>query len=161
MAGEHEFRARTRWTGGWPAGATGIAAFGRDYVVEITGKPPLQGSAAAGFQGDAQRHNPEDLLLAALSACHMLSYLALAARARIRVLAYEDTASATLQVDASSGSGRLTEATLRPDVVIADAALLARAEALHARAHALCFIANSINFPVRHAANVRAEAATA
>jgi organic hydroperoxide reductase OsmC/OhrA len=149
MAGRHEhgYRLSTRWVG---AGETGIAddAFPREFHVSIDGKAELVGSADPAFRGDSSKHNPEELLLAALSGCHLLSYLALAARARIRVVAYED--EATGKIDMKDGRIRFVEAVLRPTVTIAADADPAKAEALHAQAATICFIANSLNFPVRH-----------
>jgi organic hydroperoxide reductase OsmC/OhrA len=99
------------------------------------------------FRGDPAKYNPEDLLVVALATCHMLSYLALCARAGIEVTAYEDRASGTMAI--KDGRMRFVEVTLAPNVVIG-AGVLKRAEALHAQAHAECFIANSVNFPVRN-----------
>lgn len=116
------------------------------------GKPPLLGSADPTFRGDASRYNPEELLLAALSACHLLSYLALCAREGIGVASYSDNAVATMTE--KGGAGRFTSATLHPVVEIDDERV-ERATALHDEAHAQCFIANSVNFPVEHEATVR------
>jgi organic hydroperoxide reductase OsmC/OhrA len=144
----HRFAARLRWTGGASGPALDYATYSRDYVVEIDGKPPLHGSADAQFRGDGTLHNPEDLLVAALSACHLLSYLASCTRAGIAVVAYDDNASGEMTL--IDGKIRFREVMLRPRVAIADAARIDEATALHDRAHADCFIANSVNFPVRH-----------
>ena len=149
----HEYAARLEWTGHHGAGTTSYETYGRDYTIAIDGKPPLAGSADPAFRGDPARHNPEDLLLAAASSCHLLSYLALCARARIVVLRYADEASGTMEED-GRGGGRFTDIVLRPRVVVADAAQRDRALALHAKAHELCFIANSLALPVRHEATV-------
>jgi organic hydroperoxide reductase OsmC/OhrA len=149
MAGRHEhaYRLSTRWV---EAGEFGITddAFPREFRVAIDGKAELVGSADPAFHGDSSKHNPEELLLAALSGCHLLSYLALAARARIRVLAYAD--DATGKIDMKDGRVRFVEAVLRPTVTIAAGGDAARAEALHVQAAGICFIANSVNFPIRH-----------
>jgi organic hydroperoxide reductase OsmC/OhrA len=144
----HRYAARLCWTGGAAGPAVDYATYSRDYVVAIGGKPDLHGSADAHFRGDPTRHNPEDLLVAALSACHLLSYLAECARAGVAVVAYEDDASGEMTL--IDGKIRFREVVLRPRVAIADAARIAEATALHERAHAECFIANSVNFPVRH-----------
>ena len=159
MAGEHHYRLRTIWTGAAAGPTTSFEQYSRTYSVEIDGKPATTGSADPAFLGDPALPNPEDWLLAALSACHMLTYLAVCARARIQVIAYRDDATATMMEE--RGGGHFTEATLRPDVVIDDAGQLQKARALHTSAHKICFIANSVNFPVRHVAEVRARAATA
>jgi organic hydroperoxide reductase OsmC/OhrA len=145
MAQEHHFAAHLVWTGSAEGPTRDYESYGRAWRVDVEGKPPLEGSADAGFRGDPARHNPEDLLVAALSACHMLSYLALCARAGIEVVAYEDQASGLMAV--SDGRMRFTEVTLAARVEIGSGDL-DRATALHGKAHAQCFIANSVNFPV-------------
>jgi organic hydroperoxide reductase OsmC/OhrA len=151
---EHRYQAHLTWEGNRGDGTADYATYGREHVVRIDGKPDLGGSADPAFLGDASRHNPEDLLLAALSACHMLTYLALCARMRIVVTAYEDRAVGTMRED-GKGGGRFVEVVLRPVVTIAREDNRAKAEALHAKAHELCFIAASCNFPVRHEPVVR------
>jgi organic hydroperoxide reductase OsmC/OhrA len=127
-------------------------SYDRTFVVEIEGKPPLTGSADAHFRGDRTLHNPEDLLVAALSACHLLSYLADCARKGIVVDAYTDEARGEMTL--IDGKIRFREVVLHPAVTIADPARIDDALALHERAHEECFIANSVNFPVRHEATV-------
>ena len=148
----HRYAARLRWTGAAGAPTTSYAAYDRGYVVEIDGKPPLRGSADPHFRGDGTLYNPEDLLVAALSACHLLSYLATCARAGVAVVAYDDDASGEMTL--IDGKIRFREVMLRPRVAIADPARIDEAMSLHERAHAECFIANSVNFPVRHDATV-------
>ena len=148
----HRYAARVRWTGGASRPAVDYQTYSREYVVEIDGKPSLRGSADAHFRGDRSLHNPEDLLVAALSACHLLSYLAECTRAGIAVVAYDDDASGEMTL--IDGKIRFREVMLRPRVAIADPARIDEAIALHERAHAECFIANSVNFPVHHEAAV-------
>jgi organic hydroperoxide reductase OsmC/OhrA len=150
----HVFETRLRWTGAAHGPTTSYKAYSREYVVDVNGKPPLRGSADPHFLGDAALHNPEDLLVASLSACHLLSYLAECARARIEVVSYEDDARGEMTL--IDGAIRFREVVLRPNVAIADASRIDEANALHERAHAVCFIANSVNFPVRHVAVVTA-----
>ena len=145
MPHQHHYAARLIWTGGEHGPTINYQSYSRDYRVEIEGKPPLEGSADPTFRGDLGRHNPEDLLVAALSACHMLSYLAACARAGIEVIAYEDQASGMMAQ--KEGRMRFVEVTLAPKVTIG-AGDLERARGLHAKAHEDCFIANSVNFPV-------------
>ena len=147
MAKEHHFAARLVWTGAERGATRSYDSYSREYRVEVAGKPPLIGSSDPTFRGDGSKHNPEDLLVVALSACHMLSYLAECARAGIEVAAYEDQASGLMTI--KDGRMRFTEVTLAPQVVIA-AGDLDKATALHERAHEVCFIANSVNFPVLH-----------
>jgi organic hydroperoxide reductase OsmC/OhrA len=147
----HPYRAVLRWSGAEHGATQTYAGYSREYVVEIEGKAPLRGSADPLFRGDGGLHNPEDILLAAVTACHMLSYLALCSREGIPVVGYTDRSSATLEEE--QGSGRVTGALLRPDVLLAPTvteAQLARALELHDSAREQCFIANSVNFPVEH-----------
>jgi organic hydroperoxide reductase OsmC/OhrA len=150
----HRYATRLRWTGADHGATTSYKTYSRQYVIEADGKPALAGSADPHFLGDAAFYNPEDLLVAALSACHLLSYLAECARAGIAVVAYEDDARGEMTL--IDGVIRFREVVLHPKVAIADAARIGEATALHERAHAVCFIANSVNFPVRHEAAVTA-----
>jgi peroxiredoxin-like protein len=148
MSDAHTFEAQLEWTG---AGAAPFDYdhYSRDFRVEIPGRAVLEASSAPAFKGDASRVNPEDLLVAALSTCHALTYLALMARSRIPVLAYRDAASGTM--DQHDGIVRFTTATLRPHVVVPKGSDLEKARALHEKANKHCFIAQSVNFPVHHA----------
>lgn len=148
--GEHGYRIELEWTGDLGEGTSGPRAYRRSHVVRAEGKlHEITGSADRVFHGDRERWNPEELLLAALADCHMLSYLYAAARRGVVVRGYTDAASATLRED-GRGGGSIVEAVLRPHVVVADAAMLETADALHAEAAALCFIASSVAFPIRH-----------
>jgi organic hydroperoxide reductase OsmC/OhrA len=147
MAREHHFAARLTWTGAAQGPTRDYESYSREYRVEVEGKPPIVGSADPQFRGDASKHNPEDLLVVALSACHMLSYLHLCASAGIEVVAYEDQASGRMAI--KDRRMRFVEVMLAPKVTIA-AGDPKKAEALHEEAHAACFIANSVNFPVLH-----------
>ena len=146
MAQIHHFSAKLTWTGAAKGATNSYENYSRDYLIEVPGKPPLPGSADKVFRGDSSRHNPEDLLVMSLSACHMLTYLAEAARAGVLVVAYSDDASGTMQMH--EGKMRFTEVSLRPQVVIAKGGDTALAQRLHEKAHAHCFVANSVNFPV-------------
>ena len=153
-AQSHQYTTRLVWTGNTGQGTAGYTGYGRDYTVAVDGKPDLYGSSDPAFRGDPSRHNPEDLFVASLSACHMLFFLSLAARQGIRVLAYEDDAQGTMVTD-GDGGGKFDEVVLRPRVTIAegsDAELVAQ---LHVMAHERCFIANSCNFTIRHEATMR------
>lgn len=146
---EHGYAVTVTWTGNRGEGTASYRVYGRDHSIRADGKRhTIDGSSDRTFHGDADRWNPEELVIAALSQCHMLSYLHVAADAGVVVTHYVDAASGTLETRAD-GSGALTEAVLRPVVTIAsgDTEL---ADRLHARAAELCFIANSVAFPVRH-----------
>jgi organic hydroperoxide reductase OsmC/OhrA len=149
----HRYALRLDWTGAAQGPTLKYETYSREYRVEIDGKQDLTGSADPAFRGDPALINPEDMLLAALSSCHMLSYLALCARMRIAVTAYTDQASGIMSETAPHRMG-FTEVMLRPRVTVAAGTDLAKANALHEKAHELCFIANSVNFPVRHEAEI-------
>ena len=154
MTSTVEYRARVVWDGNRGAGTADYASYGRGYRVLIDGKPALLGSANVAFRGDPERHDPEDLFLAAVSACHMLAYLALCARNGVCVVAYEDAPHGEL-VHNASGGGRFSEIVLRPRVVVAEPEREQTALALHETAHARCFIANSCSTPIRCEPTVR------
>ena len=155
MVQAHHYQAHLIWAGAARGATVSYESYSREYLVEIEGKAALKGSADPNFRGDPTLHNPEELLVAALSACHMLSYLALCARARIAVTGYDDYATGTMsQVD---GKTRFTEVVLRPVVRLGSGSDVEKAKSLHERAHAICFIANSVNFEVRHEATVTLE----
>jgi organic hydroperoxide reductase OsmC/OhrA len=144
---DHLYKVRTVWTGNRGSGTSGYHEYDRAHVVKVEGKPDILGSSDPNFRGDRTRHNPEDLLVASLSTCHMLWYLHLAAAAGLLVTAYEDEAEGHMQLRADGG-GAFVRATLRPRVTIQGYFDAALAEALHHEAHAKCFVANSVNFPV-------------
>ncbi len=154
MDHRHHYAISVEWTGNRGEGTTGHRAYGREHVIRSAGKVhEIAGTADPAFFGDAERWNPEELLLTALSQCHMLSYLYVAARDGIRVVDYRDEATAVLTADARGG-GAMTEATLRPVVTIAGGDPDA-ARAAHAQASRLCFIASSVAFPVHHEPTIR------
>ena len=156
MANKHEYAARLTWNGNLGTGTSAYIAYGRDYTVEIDGKPDLRGSADPMFRGSPQLHNPEDLFLTALSSCHMLTYLALCAKHKITVTSYEDDAKGTLLLT-PDGGGRFEVVTLHPVVTITDASREALAMSLHEKAHDLCFIASSSSVPIHHEAAINVE----
>jgi organic hydroperoxide reductase OsmC/OhrA len=142
---EHRYAVAVDWTGAVAGPTKTYAAYSRDHEMTIEGKPVLAASADPLFRGTASAHNPEELLVAALASCHLLAYLALCAREGIAVVAYRDVARGTMSERA--GAGHFTSVTLYPHVTIDDDRL-ERARELHEVAHAECFIANSVNFPV-------------
>lgn len=145
----HSFTVSTTWTGNRGSGTSAYRAYGRDHEIAAHGKTaPIPGSSTPVFRGDKERYNPEELLIASLSACHMLWFLHLCADSGIAVTEYRDDAVGSVQLNAD-GSGQFNEVVLRPAVRIADGSRLAAIAALHHRAHDLCFIARSVNFPVR------------
>lgn len=145
---EHGYAVRVEWTGDLGGGTAGYRAYSRDHEISAEGKPVLAGSSDPAFRGDPGRYNPEELLVASLSGCHMLWYLHLAADAGLVVTSYVDRASGAM-VEAEDGGGRFREVVLAPEVSIAAGGDVELARALHERAHGLCFIARSVSFPVR------------
>jgi len=148
MAAAHEFAVHVEWTGDRGTGTSSYRAYGRQNVIAAAGKPSIAGSAARVFHGDLDRWNPEELLVAALSECHMLSYLHSAVRAGVTVISYTDAATGTM--DQVGDGGRFTEVVLRPRVGLLDESQRELADSLHHEASENCFIAASVNFPVRH-----------
>lgn len=143
----HAYHVQVTWTGNVGEGTSSYRAYTRAHEITAAGKPVIPGSSDPAFRGDRSRYNPEELLVAALAACHMLWYLHLAAEAGVVVTAYADDARGVM-LETATGGGHFTSVTLLPTVTIqpnADATLAAQ---LHVRAHELCFIANSVNFPV-------------
>ena len=145
---EHRYALEVTWTGNTGTGTSGYRDYSRDVLARSAGMPDLLLSADRPFRGDPTRWNPEVLLLAALSECHLLSFLHIAVTHGVTVVAYEDTPTATME-QAGIG-GRFTEAVLRPVVTIADPAHVDLVPQLHHEASRACFIASSVNFPVRH-----------
>jgi organic hydroperoxide reductase OsmC/OhrA len=146
---EHHYGIEVEWTGNRGTGTSGYKDYGRDHIVRTEGKPNIAGSSDPTFHGDRDRWNPEDMLLAALAQCHMLSYLHVAFRHGVRVIAYTDAATGTMQQDEHDG-GRFTLVTLHPQVTISDPSQRELAQSLHHEAAQKCFIAASVNFPVEH-----------
>lgn len=143
----HHYRIGLTWTGN----ATTAEAFrkhDRSYQLTAPGKPPIAGSSDPVFRGDGSLWNPEDLLVASLSACHQLWYLGLCAAAGIIVLSYEDDAEGTMLEERPGGAGQFVRVTLRPRVILAPGSEMEKALALHNTAHEKCFVARSVNFPV-------------
>jgi organic hydroperoxide reductase OsmC/OhrA len=149
---KHTYSVTIQWTGNDGTGTSGYRDYSRSHDISAVGKPGIAASSDAAFRGDPTRWNPEELLVAALSSCHQLAYLHLCAVAGIVVVDYVDQAEGVME-ETEDGGGRFTRVTLRPKVTVASGDLV-RAKELHHEAHAKCFIANSVNFPVDHLAEV-------
>jgi organic hydroperoxide reductase OsmC/OhrA len=149
---EAHYYAKLVWSGGALGPTESVAGYSREFRAEFEGKPPLRGSADPAFHGDPTLYNPEDLLMTALSSCHMLSYLAVCAHAGIVVLSYEDSMVGT--VARRDGKVKFVDVSLRPKVTLEEGSDIERAKALHEKAHNICVVANSVNFPVRYEAEV-------
>ena len=147
---EHHFACNLLWTGASRGPIRDYDSYSREHRLEVPGKPAWLGSSAPVFRGDGALTNPEDLLVAALSSCHFLSYAALCARGGVELRAYQDAATGVMAIDPKRKVLCFREVVLRPRCLVAPGADLEKAMALHGTAHAQCFIANSVNFEVRH-----------
>lgn len=151
MEKTHRYSVDVQWSAAGGEGTKSYRSYRRDHTIVVEGKPEILASSDPVFRGDRSRYNPEELLVASLSSCHMLWYLHLCSINSTTVLEYRDRATGTMRED-SDGSGRFVGVVLRPEVVLAADADSTRALALHKEAHRLCFIARSVNFPVEIAA---------
>jgi organic hydroperoxide reductase OsmC/OhrA len=155
VARTHTYSMQTTWSGNDGSGTSSYRSYRRDHEIVGPGKAqPILGSSDAAFRGDASRYNPEELLVASLSACHMLWVLHLCANSGIVVTDYTDAAEGVMREN-PDGSGQFVDVVLNPVMTIADASRATEAEQLHERAHALCFVARSVNFPVTARARVQ------
>ena len=143
---QHTYKMKMEWSGNDGQGTSSYRAYRRDHWIEAEGKARIPGSSDPAFRGDPSRYNPEELLVSALSTCHMLAYLHLCAINGVVVEEYLDEAEGTMRENAD-GSGEFTKVVLHPKVRIS-AGDRAKAESLHENAHHLCFIARSVNFAV-------------
>lgn len=152
---EHTYAVTATWTGNDGTGTSGYRDYQRTVALEVAGKPTIEASADKPFRGDGAKWNPEDLLISALVECHLLSYLHACVVRGVVVLSYTDEASGTMVQEGNGG--HFSEVTLHPQVVVADESMIDDAIAAHDDAHEWCFIASSVNFPVRHEAVVTAQ----
>jgi organic hydroperoxide reductase OsmC/OhrA len=143
---DHHYKTKTEWKGNLGEGTSGYTAYSRNHEIIVEGKPMIPGSSDPSFRGDAARYNPEELLVSAISSCHMLWYLHLCSVNGIVVASYVDYTEGTM-AEESNGSGQFKEVVLKPEITISKGDIhLARS--LHHQAHEFCFIARSVNFPV-------------
>jgi organic hydroperoxide reductase OsmC/OhrA len=149
MQGQHYYNATIKWTGNKGTGTDNYKNYDRSHQIIIENKLDILGSSDPAFRGDKTKHNPEELLVSSLSACHMLWYLHLCSEAGLIVLDYTDNATGVM-VETSNGGGQFTEVILNPIVIVTENSMVDKANELHKKANELCFIANSVNFPVRH-----------
>ncbi|MGF1588789.1 MAG: OsmC family protein [Pleurocapsa sp.] len=144
---EHLYQTSLQWTGNNGQGTKNYQVYERAYQIGVQGKPMILGSSDPAFRGDKTKYNPEELLVASLSSCHLLWYLHLCAEARVIVVDYKDKAIGKM-AETKEGSGRFIEVILQPEIIITAKSNLEQAKQLHYKAHEFCFIANSVNFPV-------------
>lgn len=153
MSKEHHYKATIEWTGNKGTGTSGYRNYERSHTIQIDKKILVEGSSDPAFRGDKTKHNPEDLLLSSLSSCHMLWYLHFCSEEGIIVTAYLDEATG-IMAENSDGSGQFTSVTLHPVVTVAEESMVEKARELHYKAGQFCFIARSVNFPVKHIPSV-------
>ena len=144
---EHLYQTSLKWTGNKGQGTKDYRAYDRAYKIEVKGKPLIYGSSDPAFRGDRTKYNPEELLVASLSSCHLLWYLHLCSEAKVIVIDYKDKAIGKMS-EMPDGSGKFIEVILQPKVTISAESNIEQAKQLHHEAHKFCFIANSVNFPV-------------
>jgi organic hydroperoxide reductase OsmC/OhrA len=149
MSKEHKYRINIKWAGNLGAGTLTYKGYTRDHNISAEGKPVILASSDPAFRGNSERYNPEEMLLASVASCHMLSYLHLCAVHHIVVVEYFDNPTGKM-LESADGSGRFEEITLNPVIVVTERAMVEKAHELHHDANKLCFIANSLNFPVKH-----------
>lgn len=149
MSKQHIYNLTTKWTGNTGTGTSAYRAYERSHTIQAENKADILLSSDPAFRGDKTRHNPEDLLVASVSSCHMLWYLHLCSEAGVVVADYTDNATGIME-ETADGGGRFVEITLHPVVTVTDASMIDKANALHHEANKFCFIANSLNFPVKH-----------
>ena len=154
---QHSYLCEIEWTGNDGQGTKSYTSYRRDHVISCEGKPPVPGSSDPSFRGDKARYNPEELLVASLSSCHMLWYLHLCAASKVTVLEYRDSAEGVMREN-KDGSGEFVSVSLKPQVRIAESDKEQEAAALHHQAHSLCFISRSVNFPVEVSPTMRSKA---
>ncbi len=149
MNGQHNYQLTVQWTGNTGTGTSGYKDYERSHAIIVDDKIDITGSSDPAFRGDKTKHNPEELLLASVASCHMLWYLHLCAVEGIIVTDYTDSATGTM-IETENGGGKFTVITLHPTVTVTDILMIEKANELHRKANELCFIANSLNFPVHH-----------
>ena len=160
MNKQHHYKATIVWTGNTGKGTKSYTSYERSHTISVDGKHNISGSSDPAFRGDKTRYNPEDLLLCSLSACHMLWYLSICAEEGIIVVDYVDNATGTM-VETPDGSGHFTSVILNPVVTVAADSMIEKANQLHKEANKMCYIANSMNFPISHNVSAKTLALTA
>lgn len=155
MAKQHHYKTTVNWTGNRGEGTSGYRNYDRNHTIEAGNKAIIPASSDPAFLGDPSRYNPEELLLASLSSCHMLWYLHLCSDNGVIVTAYADNAEGIMEEN--NNGGKFTEVTLHPVVKVREASMIGKATELHEEANKKCFIANSCNFPVKHEVVVESE----
>lgn len=150
---EHFYQLTVEWTGNKGQGTLDYTSYERNHTISALGKPPILGSSDPSFRGDITKYNPEELLLASLSTCHMLWFLHFCAEHNIVVVEYTDHPKGVME-ETPQGSGKFKSVTLYPEVTITNSDKAMLIDELHSKANKFCFIANSVNFKVTHVGKV-------
>jgi organic hydroperoxide reductase OsmC/OhrA len=145
----HHYKTTIQWTGNKGTGTSNYRSYERSHTISIENKTTIEASSDPAFRGDKTKHNPEEMLLSSLSSCHMLWYLHFCSEAGIIVTDYTDEATGTMEEN-PDGSGQFIEVTLNPIVIVTEESMIEKAKELHHKANKFCFIARSVNFPVKH-----------
>ncbi len=148
MRKEHTYNVTVKWTGNTGSGTLNYKSYERSHIISAVNKPEISASSDPVFRGDKTKYNPEELLVASLSGCHMLWFLHLCAEAGIVVTGYFDNPTG-IMIETENGGGKFKEVVLRPEVTVQNAQSVELLDEMHKKAHGLCFIANSVNFPVK------------
>ena len=146
---EHKYQTHLQWTGNTGKGTESYRGYERSHVISAPGKKPIDGSSDPSFRGDKLKYNPEEMFLASLSSCHMLWFLHFCSESSVIVLEYSDAATGKM-IESDDGNGKFAEVILHPDVKVKEEWMKEKLDGLHDKAHHFCFIANSVNFPVKH-----------
>ncbi len=149
MPKQHHYKLTTSWTGNTGTGTSNYRSYERSVTISAENKVDILATSDTAFNSDKSKHNPEELLLASISSCHLLWYLHLCSEAGVIVIDYIDKATGTM-IEIANGGGHFTEVVLFPTVVVMDDSMVEKAIALHHKANKLCYIANSCNFPILH-----------
>ncbi|UOU98498.1 OsmC family protein [Chryseobacterium daecheongense] len=149
MSKEHHYKTSIQWTGNKGTGTSGYRNYERSHTISVENKAIIEGSSDPAFRGDKTKYNPEEMLLASLSSCHMLWYLHFCSEEGVIVTEYIDHATG-IMIEDENGSGYFKEVTLNPEIIVTEESMVEKAKELHHKANEFCFIANSVNFPVKH-----------
>ncbi|KMQ69140.1 peroxiredoxin [Chryseobacterium sp. FH2] len=149
MSKEHHYKTTIQWTGNKGTGTSNYRNYERNHTISVENKPIIEASSDPAFRGDKTKYNPEEMLLSSLSSCHMLWYLHFCAEAGVIVTDYVDNATGTM-IETKNGSGHFSEVILNPLITVSEISMIEKAKELHHKANEFCFIANSVNFPVKH-----------
>jgi organic hydroperoxide reductase OsmC/OhrA len=148
---EHTYHTHLHWTGNTGSGTATYRGYERSHIISTEGKPVIECSSDPAFRGDKTKYNPEEMFLASLSSCHMLWFLHFCSEASVIVIEYTDSATGKM-IESADGNGKFAEVILNPKVIVKESWMIEKTALLHDKAHEFCFIANSVNFPVRHEA---------